>query len=202
MTKPYSEDLRTRVVAAVSAAVSCREAAQRFSIGVSSVVRWARRFRQTGRVSAKPMGGDRNSRLKDERDWLLARVAASPDLPLHGIRRELAARHVHAGYGTIWRFFAKEKITFKKIVYAAGQDRPDIAAERQCFRDGQKQLDPKRLVFIGETWVILRQAQDQHGAHTRTMPARPAALCQSAARPLEDDDFRRLSQRGACSNTL
>jgi transposase len=114
MTKPYSEDLRTRVVAAVSAGVSCREAAQRFSIGVSSVVRWAQRFRQTGRVAAKPMGGDRNSRLKDERDWLLARVAASPDLPLHGIRRELAARHVHVGYGTIWRFFAKEKITFKK----------------------------------------------------------------------------------------
>jgi hypothetical protein len=26
------------------------------------------------------MGGKRNSRLKDERDWLLARVAASPDL--------------------------------------------------------------------------------------------------------------------------
>jgi transposase len=131
------------VVAAVSAGVSCREAAQRFSIGVSSVVRWAQWFRRTGSVAAKPMGGDRNSRLKDERDWLLARIAAAPDLPLHGIRRELAARHVQIGYGTILRFFAKEKITFKKIVSAAEQ--------RQCFRDGQKQLDPKRLVFIDET---------------------------------------------------
>jgi transposase len=114
MTKPYSDDLRVRVVAAVGAGASCREAAQRFRIGVSSVVRWAQRFRRTGSVSAKPMGGDRNSRLKDERDWLLARVAAAPDLPLHDIRRELAARDVHVGYGTIWRFFAKEKITFKK----------------------------------------------------------------------------------------
>jgi len=35
-------------------------------------------------------------------------------LPLHDIRRELAARNVRVGYGTIWRFFAKEKITFKK----------------------------------------------------------------------------------------
>lgn len=58
------------------------------------------------------MGGDRNSRLKDERDWPLARVA--PDLPLHGIRRALAARDVHVDYGTLWRLFAKEKITFKK----------------------------------------------------------------------------------------
>jgi transposase len=40
MTKPYSEDLRTRVVAAVVA-----DAAQRFSIGLSSVVWWAQRFR-------------------------------------------------------------------------------------------------------------------------------------------------------------
>ena len=96
------------------AGASCRDAAQRFSIGVSSVVRWAQRFRRTGSVAAKPMGGERNSRLKDERDWLLARVAAAPDLPLHDIRRELAARNVRVGYGTIWRFFAKEKITFKK----------------------------------------------------------------------------------------
>src|ERR1700681_394756 len=102
MTKPYSEDLRTRVVAAVVAGASCRDTAQRFSIGVSSVVRWAQRFRRTGSVAAKPMGGERNSRLKDERDWLLAPV------PRHDIRRELAAPNVRVGYGTIWRFFAKE----------------------------------------------------------------------------------------------
>jgi transposase len=67
-----------------------------------------------GSVAAKPLGGNRPSRLKDERDWLLARVAAAPDVPLHDLRRALAARNVHVGYGTIWRFFAKEKITFKK----------------------------------------------------------------------------------------
>jgi transposase len=65
------------------------------------------------------MGGERNSRLRDERDGLRARIAAAPDLPLHDIRRddirrELAARHVRVGYGTLWRFFAKEKIPFKK----------------------------------------------------------------------------------------
>ncbi len=187
MTKPYSEDLRTRVVSAVVAGASCRDAAQRFSIGVSSVVRWAQRFRRTGSVAAKPMGGKRNSRLKDERDWLLARVAASPDLPLHDIRRELAARNVRVGYGTIWRFFAffaKEKITFKKIVRAAEQDRPDIAAERMRWQEDQKQLDPKCLVFIDDL------GKDQHGAHAWPVPARPKALCQSAAWPLEDDDFR------------
>jgi transposase len=50
-------------------------------------------------------------------------------------------------------FSPRRRSPLKKIVYAAEQDRPDIAAERQCFREGQKQLDPKRLVFIDETWA-------------------------------------------------
>jgi transposase len=82
MTKPSSEDLRRRVVAAAVKGASCREEAKQFSISVSSVVRWAQRFRQIGSVAANPMGGNRHSRLKDERDWLLALVAAAPDLPL------------------------------------------------------------------------------------------------------------------------
>ena len=73
MTKPYSEDLRTRVVAAVVVGASCRDAAKRFSIGVSSVVRWAQRFRRTGSVAAKPMGGERNSASQRR-----ARLAARP----------------------------------------------------------------------------------------------------------------------------
>lgn len=97
MTKPDSEDLRTRVVAAVGVGASCREAAKQFSLSVSSGVRWAQRFRRTGRVAAKRMGGKRHARRKEERDGLLARIAAAPDLPLPDIRRELAARHGHVG---------------------------------------------------------------------------------------------------------
>jgi transposase len=52
----------------------------------------------------------------------------------------------------------RRRSPLKKIVRAAEQDRPDIAAERQCFRDGQKQLDPKRLVFIDETWAKTNMA--------------------------------------------
>jgi transposase len=52
----------------------------------------------------------------------------------------------------------RRRSPLKKIVSAAEQDRPDIAAERQCFRDGQKQLDPKRLVFIDETWAKTNMA--------------------------------------------
>jgi len=44
----------------------------------------------------------------------LARIAAAPDLTLEEIRAELAARGRHVGYGTVWRFFAAEGISFKK----------------------------------------------------------------------------------------
>ena len=114
MSKPYSEDLRERVVSAVEGGLPRRQAAEIFDVGVSSVVRWVQRFRATGTVTAKPMGGDHRSRLTGERDWLLERIAAEPDLTLEELRDELKVRGVIVGYGTVWRFFEREDITFKK----------------------------------------------------------------------------------------
>ena len=60
MPKPYSQDLRERVVGAVEAGASCHEAAATFEVGVSSAIRWMARLRATGSVRAKPMGGRRS----------------------------------------------------------------------------------------------------------------------------------------------
>lgn len=115
MSKPYSLDLRKRVVAAVGGGLSRRQAAMLFDVGVSTVIRWARRARETGSAAARPMGGDRRSLLVGEpRVWLLERVAAEPDLTLEELRDELAERGIAVGYGTVWRFFEREAITFKK----------------------------------------------------------------------------------------
>jgi transposase len=83
-------------------------------VGIATVIDWVAVWRASGRLAAKPMGGDHGSRLKGERAWLLARIAAVPDLTLEEIRAELAARGLHVGYGTVWRFFAAEGISFKK----------------------------------------------------------------------------------------
>ncbi|MGZ2464540.1 transposase [Sinorhizobium medicae] len=45
MTRPYSNDLRERVVAAVAAGRNCRVVVERFDIAVSSVVKWSQRYR-------------------------------------------------------------------------------------------------------------------------------------------------------------
>jgi transposase len=115
MSRPYSDDLRCRAVAAVDGGLSCRQAARVFSVGVSSVIRWVQRLRKTGSVSPRPMGGDRGSRIVGaDREWLLSRIAAKPDLTLEELRRELAERGLAVGYGTVWRFCDREKLTFKK----------------------------------------------------------------------------------------
>jgi transposase len=41
----------------------------------------------------------------------------------------------------------------KKSLHAAEQQRPDVAAAREAWRDRQPSLDPDRLVFIDETWA-------------------------------------------------
>lgn len=114
MAKPYSQDLRDRVVAAVASGGTCRSAAARFGLSVASVVKWSQRFRATGSAAAAKMGGWRPLRLKSERDWLLARIAEKPDLTLRAVMVELAERGTPASYRAVGRFFKHEGITFKK----------------------------------------------------------------------------------------
>jgi transposase len=59
MTRPLSNDLRKRVVAAVLGGESCRSVASRFGVSVSSVVKWSQRYRRTGSVAPGQMGGHR-----------------------------------------------------------------------------------------------------------------------------------------------
>src|SRR5215472_854477 len=114
MARPYSQDLRDRVVAAVASGRTCRVAAVLFGVSVASVVKWSQRWRTTGSAAAKPMGGRRPLRLMGEREWLLARIAEKPDLTLRAVVAELSERGTPASYGAVWRFLAREGITFKK----------------------------------------------------------------------------------------
>ena len=59
MVRPYSLDLRERVVSAVEEGQSCRAVAETFGVSVASAVKWSQRFRTTGTAAAKPMGGKR-----------------------------------------------------------------------------------------------------------------------------------------------
>ena len=115
MAKPYSIDLRERVVAAVeTGGVSRREAASRFGVAVSTAVIWVRRFRKTGSVAPSRMGGYRPKKIRGaHRDWLLERTREK-EFTLRGLVAELADRGLKVDYRTMWSFVHGEKLSFKK----------------------------------------------------------------------------------------
>ena len=114
MARPYSLDLRERVVASALSGQPCRAVAELFDISVASVVKWSQRARTTGSAAAKPMGGKRPYLLEGERDWLLARLAEKPDLTLQALLSELGERGIVVSCDTLWRFLKREGISFKK----------------------------------------------------------------------------------------
>jgi transposase len=115
MSRPYSLDFRERAVALVKGGRSRREVARLFGVGEASVIRWCERAEATGSPAAKPMGQRAGQFiLLPERDWLLARIAAAPDLTLRAMQAELARRGISVSLKAIWNFFRAEKLTFKK----------------------------------------------------------------------------------------
>ena len=162
MVRPYSLDLRERVVDAVGKGPSCRSVARIFGVSVASVVKWAQRLRATGRAAAKPMGGKCPYALAGERDWLLARITAVPDITLRALAAELAERGIVVSHYAVWHILARDGITFKKSLHASEQDRPDVARRRAQRKKYQARLDPTRLVFIDETWAKTNMTR-RHG---------------------------------------
>lgn len=114
MTRAYSNDLRERVVAAVTSGESCRVVAARFGIAVSSVVKWSQRFRETGKVAPGKMGGHRPFLLEPHRDFIIERITQSSHMTLHQLKEELVAHGVVVSHDTVWRFLRREGLSFKK----------------------------------------------------------------------------------------
>jgi transposase len=115
MPAALSLDLRKRVVAAIEAGSSCRQAAERFGVGAASAIRWHARFRQEGRFDAKPVGGDRNShRIEAHAALILRACEARPEIFLRELRERLQENGVEASLSALSRFFARHGITRKK----------------------------------------------------------------------------------------
>jgi transposase len=84
MPKPYSQDLRMRVVEAVEGGASRREVAEVYGISPSVVVIWMQRWTETGSVEAKPSGGS-TSPLDEHAEFLLGLTIEQPDMTLDEI---------------------------------------------------------------------------------------------------------------------
>lgn len=80
--KPYSKDLRLRVLAAVDRGVPREEVAETFSVSVPTIKRWLKRRRETGDVEPKPIPGRPSRKGAKLQSWLPKHLKANDDLTL------------------------------------------------------------------------------------------------------------------------
>src|SRR5271157_135439 len=125
MPKPYSTDLRERAVEAVESGASRREAAEMFKLSVSSVIRWCRRWSDTGSAEAKQSGGRSSPPWRSRASLAVEALSSVSSIDIMS--------------------------ALKKSLHAAEQKRADVARARRRWIREQGMLDPARLVFIDET---------------------------------------------------
>jgi len=114
MGKPYSVDLRKRVVAAIEAGMSRNQAAKQFGVAISTAIGWMQRVEQTGSVAPGQMGGHKPKAISGEHAvWLSQRIRAG-DFTLRGLVAELGERGLKVDYRSVWEFVHAEKLSFKK----------------------------------------------------------------------------------------
>ena len=110
MAKPYSVDLRERVVAAVEGeGMSRRAAAARFGVSYSAAIEWVRRRRETGSLKPGQMGGHKPRKICGaHRDWLVERCRER-DFTLRGLVAELGERGLRVDYRSVWELVPRRE---------------------------------------------------------------------------------------------
>ena len=148
MPKPYSQDLRDRVIDAVKRGeMSRRAAARRYEISEFVAMGWrarACRTRQPSRLQADAAPGLSGGRAGREIGRHASGALRSPFGRARGQSRHLDDEPLLS---------PDRRHSQKKTLVAREQDRPDISPHRKRWRTYQGLIDPRRLVFIDETWT-------------------------------------------------
>ena len=123
MGKPYSLDLRERVVSALEEGMSTRQAAARYSIGIATVGTWGRLKRSQGDVRPAKQGKPKGSVLDAHEAFILGTLQDKPDTTLEEMVERLAAeRGLRVVTTAVWKFLDRHDQTHKK--------RPPMPASR------------------------------------------------------------------------
>lgn len=114
MAKPYSDDLRERVVRAVEGGSSRREAAGQFDVSVSFVVKLMQRVQATGSFRPGDFGGHKEPKLAQHEVVVRELVEQTPSATLLELQKKLNERGVEVGKSSIGRFLKRLRISYKK----------------------------------------------------------------------------------------
>jgi hypothetical protein len=66
----------------------------------------------------------------------------------------LYKRRIAGSRSAVWRFLQRHKISVKKSLRAAKQERTDVARARRRWMREPRMFDPARLVFLDETATL------------------------------------------------
>jgi transposase len=114
MTRPFSLDLRERLVRAVEAGASRRATAAQFEVSPSCVIKLVQRWRQKGTLAPEPRRGGRRAKLAGHGELVHALLAATPDNTIAELKTRLAAAGIAVSPSAISRFLKACGLTRKK----------------------------------------------------------------------------------------
>jgi transposase len=115
MGKPYSMDLRQRVIVAIEGGMSTRRAAALFSIGIATAGAWGRRKRAMGDLRPSKQGKPEGSVLDAHAEFILDRLAEEPDTTLDEMVELLRKqRGIVVVRTAVWKFLDRRGLTHKK----------------------------------------------------------------------------------------
>ena len=114
MTRAFSDDLRSRVLAASRNGMSARSAAARFGIGISTAIAWIASAR-AGRLTPLRQGRRGGSRLDAHEDFIVRMIEEAKEITLNEmVRRLYEDRAVSIGRSALDVWLRKRGWTFKK----------------------------------------------------------------------------------------
>jgi transposase len=109
--KPFSLDLRQRVLADYQAGLTFAALGRKYTTSAEWVRQFIRRYETTGEVAARPPRIKTPPFHRRHEADLRAALAAQPDLTLEGLRAKLG---LDVSIGTLWNALRALKISFKK----------------------------------------------------------------------------------------
>jgi len=132
--RSYSQDLRDRVLAAND--LSARQAADRFAVSVSYVIKARQRRDRTGALTIKPRGYRKPERVAGREDLIRREVERRPSATLAELRAWLLSDHgVSLSTSTMWKSLRKIGLTLKKSRSAPPSRR--VRTLRQPVKNGE-----------------------------------------------------------------
>jgi transposase len=118
MGKPFSGDLRERIIGAVQAGNSRHAVARLFGVSASCVIKLMQRFSALGHCRPDKLGGYKRPILEEHEDTVRALIRARPDLTISELWQELTGAGIEVGRSSVGRFVERLELTYKKRLCA------------------------------------------------------------------------------------